>query len=60
MFRFMGPKLNLHLPQGGSQPNTLPATNSEFTAENQWLEDDFPFLLNGATAMLVSGSICTR
>ena len=25
------------------QPITLPETNSEFTPENAWLEDEFPF-----------------
>ena len=35
MFRFMDPKLNLHLPQG-VQPNTLPETNSSPLKINGW------------------------
>ena len=40
--------------------DTLPETNSKFTPENQWLEDEFPFGMAHlqVLSLLVSGSVC--
>ena len=51
-----------NFPRGGSVPQKiyLPETNSQFTPENQWLEDEFAFWdgpLICRSELLVSGSV---